>query len=201
VAHRSDRAGQVLSANTVSVPTNTSGDSNYDDDDDAKMFDSMPKPNGLISPVLAIEIEDMTKETDTEYNETKSRGAKSLDEDFYNSSAPSGCSYANHNSISYADDKSSSHSSVAQLSKIESFAHKYDNNIYYGTNSSPNSRCLLSKLEFDNNLFDNENQIDRDKTYSHIEKENAIFQSGGDIPEASDYICDDENSCFGFEDD
>ena len=58
VAHRSDRAGQVLSANTVSVPTNTSGDSNYDDDDDAKMFDSMPKPNGLISPVLAIEIED-----------------------------------------------------------------------------------------------------------------------------------------------
>ena len=211
MSRRSDKAEPVLSANTVSVATTTSGDSNYDgdDDDDAELSDSMPEPKVFNnSTVLSIEIEDMTKETDTEYNEMKSRGSKSfvLDEDLCSSSAPSGCSYANHNSIFYADDKStdikvSSHSNVAQLSKVESFAHKYDDNIYYGTNSSPNRKGLLSKGEFDKDLFDYENDIDRVKNFSYIVKENTIFQSGVDIPEASDYICDDENSCFGFEDD
>ena len=131
MSRRSDKAEPVLSANTVSVVTTTSGDSNYDDDygDYAELSDSMPKPKGFNnSPVLAIEIEDMTKESDTEYNEMKSRGSKSfvLDEDLYGSSATSGCSYANHNSIFYADEKStdikvsSHHSNVAQLSKVES---------------------------------------------------------------------------------
>jgi hypothetical protein len=207
VSRRSDIAGQELPTNTVSVAT-TSGDSG--DDDDAELFSSMPKSKGfIVSPVLAIEIEDMTKETDTEYNEMKSRGCKSLDEDLYYASASSAWSHANRDSISYADDKSqndkfSSYTSVAQLSKIESLAHKYDDSIYYGTNCSPNRRGLLSKREFDNYLFDSENGIDRDKKHSHIgriEKENPVFQSDVDIPETSDYICDDENSCFGFGDD
>jgi hypothetical protein len=167
----------------------------------SELFASMPKSASDL-PALVIEIEDMTKETDDEYNEMKSRGSKSCDDNL-NSTPTSSNSATRNFSFPYAEgkvaeDKNYFNSSDLYLTKLEPLSPKLYNKSHKIVENTPRE-SFSSKDDYDDHFHDDSSgDLDKISSLGSIKECSYVVQMKDDaIPEVGDYKCDDENSCFG----